>query len=751
MKKVAVLFFLFLLVAVIVPGLAVRGNTVVTFDSLTVSEDGKSLSAHITLTDSFAALHDKLYLFRVTADYDGDLSSLAPAVELTPEGVEMAVSLPYSASDPSLALCGYVLARAENGNYIPLSDIVFPSNYFDFSPHAQEYPTVSSKKGLQVQFSTDAQLLGIKHTVVNAFLNELIANEEDEDALPFVFGEKQYYLSETALSALDYRIRSLTDGGIHIYLNVILAFDSSAPSDLYYPDAKGNTSTLFAPNVSDRDGIFRYAAVMNFLASRYTRPDGAYGFCGSFIIGYEVNQEASRHNTGVDSFSEFASEYAVLLRTADIAVRSAYRNGRIFISLSNRWEVPSDQSQFSVYGGKNLLDALSVLCPDVPYGISINPYPSALTMTDYWNDEKATDEPNSPFITMKNLSVLTDYLKTDAQRYGGNLRRVVVGEFGLSGKPSVSEDLQAAAYLYAYFSVLRNDAVEAMIWHRHVDHAGEMDLFYGLYASSELLLEPTSPKVIHSVFSMIDQDTPATRRLIDSLIPLLPDVTRADLYGSETIPSTRVVCSVTPENSDSGIFGDKRETLFDFSRSLYHFYPTDNAAYLEHRDENENRFLRAKLLPVSSKEFMGIGCSVPDVSLLREATAITLRLRAIAPDTMADLKLLLIGSLSGTEIVLDASAAVPCGDWMEVTFPLVEGFHEKEISSCIMKIWLRSAASTEEDLFLDVESVSLHFARTDGKMAGIFLLLGGAAVLCLLIYLPILTVSLIRRRRIHNN
>jgi len=172
---------------------------------------------------------------------------------------------------------------------------------------------------------------------------------------------------------------------------------------------------------------------------------------------------------------------------------------------------------------------------------------------------------------------------------------------------------------------------------------------------------------------------------------------------------------------------------------------------LEHRDENENRFLRAKLLPVSSKEFMGIGCSVPDVSLLREATAITLRLRAIAPDTMADLKLLLIGSLSGTEIVLDASAAVPCGDWIEVTFPLVEGFHEEEISSCIMKIWLRSAASTEEDLFLDVESVSLHFARTDGKMAGIFLLLGGAAVLCLLIYLPILTVSLIRRRRIHNN
>ncbi len=746
MKKVAVIFCLLLLTIVMVPVLSVRGNQIVTFRSLVISEDGQNVLAHIALTDSFADHHDKIYLFRVTADHDEDLSELYPVYECTPEGVEMTISLPYRADDPSQALSGYVLARAEDDRYIPLSDVMFPSNFADFAPHTQEYPIFTSKKGLQVQLSTDAQLLGVKHTVVNAFLNELITDTDDEDIVSFVYGGKPYYLRESALSALDYRIRTLTEGGIHVYLNVLLAFDSSAPSDLYYPNAKGNTSTLFAPNVSTEDGIYRYAAVMNYLAARYSNPDGAHGFCGSYIIGYEVNQAASRHNTGTDDFSEFVAEYATLLRTANTAVRSAYQHARLYVSLSNRWEVPSDQSQFSVYGGKDLLTSLADLCPDIPFGVSINPYPSSLSMTDYWNDEKAVNAPDTAYLTMKNLSVLTDFLATEPLLFEGNPRRVVVGEFGVSGKPEETEDLQAAAYLYAYYTVLHNDAVEALIWHRHVDHAGEMDLYYGLYASSEFLLEPTVTKKIYSVFAAVDHNTAQNRRLIDSLIPLLPDVTRFDLYGDDTMPSNRVVYTVTPITQTDSLFPNKSEILFDFSKSLYHFYPTDNAEYLEQIEEDGSHFMRIKLIPVSSKEYMGAGGIVSDMTEIHNSESITLRLRATSPKDSAELRLLLVGNQNNTEVMLDASSVIPCGEWVDVTFPL-SGFTDDRLSPCNMKIWLRTSASAEEDLYLDVASVSLVMHQQTTTFAGIFLILAGTASLALLLYVIILIVHRVKKQK----
>jgi hypothetical protein len=349
---------------------------------------------------------------------------------------------------------------------------------------------------------------------------------------------------------------------------------------------------------------------------------------------------------------------------------------------------------------------------------------------------------------MKNLSVLTDFLGENIQRFDGKLRRIVVGEFGLSGKPNETEELQAAAYLYAYFTVYHNDADEALIWHRHVDHAGEMDLYYGLFAASELLLEPTAPKTIHSVFTAVDSDTLANRRLIDSLIHHLPGITRAELYGGETIPTSRVTFFVTKDDGARSPFRERSEILFDFSKSLYHFYPTDNTAYLEHYDDNGARFLRAKLIPVSSKEYMGIACSLSDTALLRDASSITLRLRASVPEDIADLRLLLLGADSGTDIILDGATSITCGDWVEVTFPL-NGFTDEELDSCVMKIWLRSSASTDGDLFLDLASVSLNFTHGLGKTAGFFLLMLGIAALALLIYIPILIVSSVKRRKAH--
>ncbi len=740
MKKTALLLLFLLLCATLILGVSADGGSTVTFDDLTVSEDGYSLKAEITLTESFVSLHDKIYLFRVTADHQGDLSLLTPIAEKTAEDIKTTVTLPYQASDPSNALYGYVLARSDGkGGYLPMSKVVYPSNFADFAQHQQAYPSVTSKKGLQIQLPTDAQLLGVKHTVVNVFFNELIS-ETEKDATAFVYGGSKYYIKTAALAALDYRIRSLTDAGVHVYVNFLLAFDSSAPSELYYPSAEGTGSTLYAPNVSTPEGIRRYASVIHFLASRYTEPEGNNGFCGSYIVGYEVNREGECHSAGIASLSEYASEYAILLRTADTAVRSAYQNGRVYLSLSNQWVIAPDEAKSYRFGAKEFLGEIAALCPDVPFGVSLNPYPSDLSLTDYWNDEKAVNSDDTPYLTLKNLSVLTEYLKTEPFLYNGRPRRALAGEFGLSGKLGESEELQAAAYLYAYYTVCRNTGIEALIWHRHVDHAGEKGLYYGLYASSELLLDPTEAKLIHSVFSAVDDDNSSTQAFMDRLLPLLPSVTKEQLFGGTARPVNRVVSSVSPRSDPLPAVGYKGESLFDFSKSLYQFYPTDNAEYLEQCEENGAVFLRAKLIHVSSKEYMGVGADITDLSRLNDSEYLTVRLRVISPDDTSAVRLLLVGHDGAREIVFDGSSSVSCGEWVELTFPL-SSLTQAELSSATLKLWTRTDSSVGQDIFLDIASISLHKAKKTDVLTTVFAVLIGIAVTAFAVFLLFLLLS----------
>jgi len=739
MKRIAALFCLLLMLLLTAFAVTAEGDTV-SFDAMTIAKDGNSVTAHITLPAGFANQHDTLYLFRVSANHSGSLSAMTPIAEQEVTGTTLTITIPYDARDPAAALYGYVLARSDgNGGFLPMSKVVYPENFSAFAPHTKAYPTVTSKKGLQVQLITDAQLLGVKHTVVNAFFNELIT-ESEAQAEAFVYGGETYYLDTATLSALDYRIKSLTDAGIHVYLNYLLAFDTSASSALYYPKAEGNASTLYAPNVSTPDGIRRYAAVMHFLASRYSQPNGKYGFCGSYILGYEVNQEGERHSMGLIDITDFAEQYAILLRTADTAVRTAYANGRVFVSLSNRWDVSSDEELVPyLFGARDLLDELAKRCSDIPFGISVNPYPSELSMTDYWNDSKATDDLETAYLTVKNLSVLTEYVKNSSLLYKGHPRPVIVGEFGLSGKTEQTEELQAAAYLMAYATVCRNEGIEAFIWHRHVDHAGEKGLYYGLYASSDLLLEPTTPKLLHTVFATVDTDG-LSARIRERLLPHLPE-------GSEdpfAIAPNREVIAVTA----NGKYSEQNSTiLFDFSQSLYGFYPTDNAAYLEQWEEEGHTFLRTALIHISSKEYMGIGIPLSDLSHIQHADAITLRLRVVSGLDTADIRLLLSGEKEGQEIVLDGTATVVCDEWVDVTFPL-NTLATKGLSSGNMKIWTRFDSGANEELYLDVDTVILHTARETGVLGIVLLILLAIALISSLIFLHLFAVS--RRRKHHS-
>ncbi|MBE6636604.1 MAG: hypothetical protein E7618_02235 [Ruminococcaceae bacterium] len=705
-----------------------------------LSEDGSELIAEATLAPGFIEGNRAVYLFRVSPENES-IETLTPIAITDADKRSIRFTLPYDVSDASLALYGYRLALVDEvGEYQVISPAVYLSNFADFAPHTQSYPAMTSKKGLQVQLLTDAQLLGVKHTTVTVFFNELIAYSE-EKAITFLYGGNKYYVNSTAVSALDYRIRSLSDAGIHIYLNCLLAFDTTASSDLYYDAAVGNSGTLFAPNVSTREGVLRYAAMLHFLASRYSDPTSANGFCGSFILGYEANEEGDRNSAGIPRLDDYAAAYATFLRIADTAVRSAYANARVFVPLSNRYHITQENEKPYLFCAYDFLTAVVTRCSDLPFGIAVNPYPSVLTQTDFWNDPAALDKPDASYITMKNLSVLIECLQADPYRYQGTVRPLLLSEFGVSGESgTANERLQAAAYLYAYKIALQHDTVEALIWHRHVDHAAESSLYYGLYASSDLLLEPSTPKAIHAVFKAVDREN--NTDLITPYLSLLPENT----ISPEDFASHRVEITVSPIKPTILTSKETIEVLYDFSKSLYDFYPTDNTEYLELCEEEDATFLRAALLRVSSFEHMGIGATVPDLTRLGHADSLTLTVRVVSKSKTADLRLLFIGNQNGHEIVWNAEATVDTNEWLTITFPLNE-LESMALSSAKLRLWTRTGSGAE-DQYLDVKTITLGKTKTIAPLFTLFLLLVTIAVAVGFLLIVFVLLVRFRRRRL---
>ncbi|MBE6582375.1 MAG: hypothetical protein E7648_03830 [Ruminococcaceae bacterium] len=676
-----------------------------TYESeIEVSKDGKTLTATYLLTPETTGTY---YLFRVTPDNE-EISSLAPFSQANAENGRVSFALEYDVSDHSAVLYGYVLAIKSSDGYTPLTNARYIDNISEFSHNNRPIFKATTVKGLEVQYIADAQLIGVGQTVVHVKLNELISNDP-EKSTAFVYGADRYLIDNEALTLLDYRVKTLSDAGINVHINYILTFDANADEALYYPDAKGESDTIFAPNVSSFDNAKTFAAVMHHLAERYSLSDAKYGFCGSYILGYEVNNTYESHNSGKSDLISNAKDYAAYLRFADLAVRSAYSKGKVYASVSNVWNA-ADSELVGVFGARDFLTEVSKRVYDVNFGIAVNPYPSDLQMTEFWLDEKATETLDTEYLTMKNITVLNEFLSQKEILCNGKIRSVIIPEFGVSGVyGEESEKKQAAAYALAFYNASRLPTLEAFVWHRHVDHNYEIGLNYGLYSSSELTLERKEKKEIYDIFAAVDCFDSESVKIIKALCSRLPVKDYEELIKN-TATRTRVILTIPSVSASISSSRFDSSTIFDFSKSLYSFYPTDNTNYIEQKKEGKTQFMRIASLRLSPFEHMGAGINLEDGMSMAGAEYLTVRVRVNASCKNADFVFMVDGNSRNGRATLRFSSTIPTNEWVTLKFP-VHSLTRKEISNARVKIWARTDTSNDEQIFIDVQSVQLHYEK----------------------------------------
>ncbi len=373
-----------------------------------------------------------------------------------------------------------------------------------------------NQKGLQVQMVDDALALGIHHAGINVNLTALYSTQSKPETGEFVW-------NETYLASLDRQIKPLSDKGVLVYL-IIIAYPSKNPAIdtvvLHPGHRKDYQFSVGAVNTTNRF----LDAVISMLAERWSGAHLDHSRVWGWIIGNEVNSHFLWNNMGLVPLETAASEYEKAFRIIHSAIRRHSQNARTYLSSDHHWNSSMHNvSPQEATPGRDFLDTFARLARergDFDWNVAWHPYPEDLGNPRAWADKTVTYDDNTNKVTFKNLEVLPKHLEKPELLFHGKPRRIILSEQGFHTLLTPDgEQLQAAAYAYAWEKIQTLPTVDAFIYHRHVDHAHEGGLRLGLWRNApNSVADPHSKKLIYELFQKAG--TPAWRAAADALLPV---------------------------------------------------------------------------------------------------------------------------------------------------------------------------------------------------------------------------------------
>ena len=275
------------------------------------------------------------------------------------------------------------------------------------------------------------------------------------------------------------------------------------------------------PNMTTPESVNMYAAALDFLASRYSRPDKLYGRVHHWIMQNEVDAGVEWTNMG------YGKPMLLYMDTYIKSMRMCYNIARrydpyteVFGSFTHSWSraVQIEDS----YSGLDMLNVLNDYCRvegDFQWALAIHPYPQDLFEPKTWNDPDATFDRLSPYVTFKNLEVLDHWAKQKENRYQGTVKRSVwLSENGTNSRTYEEKDLceQAAGFAWAWTKIKQLDGIDGVQWHNWADAEDEGGLRIGLRKFGS---HGNEPKEVWHVYKAAG--TPDEERVFQKYLPVI--------------------------------------------------------------------------------------------------------------------------------------------------------------------------------------------------------------------------------------
>ena len=622
--------------------------------SCTLSEDGASLTANVTLSDEFLTVYGAcgVYLFELPPYAKmADIQNYSPASELVAQE-NLTFTLDMTDSAPERIFNKFVLARMVDGEYVTMANVRYIDNPEVLAENKRECPKYNGTLGVCGE-SSSQNAVSASRAVIPVALNTLVTDTID-GSTKCEYGDNTYYISKENLIALDNKIREFTEKGCEVTLQLLLTKPDNSTSDTamkLYKYTKKEEALYYGIDTTNADSVSVYTALVRFLSERYSRDDEVYGFVGSYIMGSNLNSNRTYNSVGETKDSKYVTEIVRALHITSNALRSEYSNVRLFLPIKSNYnstvyDTKTESNEYLDYSSKYLLDSISASLSksgsNVPFGIFLDASASDGS-PDFWNDSLASDTDETDFVTLKNIEVLIDYLKQPEMLYEGYTRDLAV-----SFRPepadaeSADSDVQkyAAAALCAYYRVRENDDVSGIYFDGELSGAVS-DALYGADSKSDEEIKETIKNLLgEESYSELVSGT------LSSLF-----IRKAELSPFKEGISNRSTKTVIADFTDND--------MYSFSGDSY------TASVAIEISDDTGLALKA----VGNADRAGILKTFDEYDISKE-DVIKIRIMAQSESEKATVRITLRGKDSSGDVVLTGQTEVTSGEWTELAFAI---------------------------------------------------------------------------------
>ena len=456
---------------------------------------------------------DKYYYLFSHEIYEDSLPENAEPLDKCYKDSEVTMTADLRRGTPETRLfSGFCLAVKQNGLYRVVSKSSYVENPEALASYSYSGIRHSSKKGLLIDplktATNEWDDLGVDYATYNFPLAHILGATSNGayPTISYTYHGKTWYFNGAHIHEYDYLFSTMTRKGIDITGIILNNAPTGAYPELTHPQARsGSTAPYYMFNGSDKAGVEAIGAVATFLAGRYS--GGQHGLVHNWIIGNEVNARKEwNYMNSSTSLSDYSKAYAQAYRVFYNAIKSVNAGAGVYICLDQQWD--RNRKNNPDYDARDLLDTFAGQIRaggDIDWGLAYHPYSQPLTKTAFWQPNKlVTNSADTSYITMKNLSVLTSYMhRPELLDKDGSVRSIILSEQGYSS--SQGQELQAAAFAYAYKIAAANPDIDYFIYARETDHASEI--------AEGLALGINAPggghKMIYNVYKHIDKEDSA--------------------------------------------------------------------------------------------------------------------------------------------------------------------------------------------------------------------------------------------------
>ncbi|WP_020571535.1 DUF5722 domain-containing protein [Neolewinella persica] len=340
--------------------------------------------------------------------------------------------------------------------------------------------------------------LGITSMKINLILNGVFAANPNASTTTHEFNGKTYNINQNFVNNLDSRIKACTDAGIKTSFVLLIPINFTNPlldSIFTHPDASLGLYSM--ANVTDARGIEHYTMLVDFLAKRYSRPDGLYGRLDQWIIHNEVDAHTSWTHAGEKPAPLYSQIYDRSMRMVHFTARKYNPTAKVFGSYTKHFASKVGGENGPNFRSKEILTTINNLMKlegDYEWGIGWHSYPTNLRNPAVWNDAISATPLNfnAAQITPRNLEVIDAFVRQESWLYNGKkVRTILLSENGFSSNtatsPAFTQERQAAALAYFWKKTdQRLSAIENIQYHRWVDNPFEGGLLFGLWTGSTI-------------------------------------------------------------------------------------------------------------------------------------------------------------------------------------------------------------------------------------------------------------------------